>query len=202
MFAYPGDFKIAPMRDWLDNLTQIMPTKLSSSSKRAFKTINSKALCVGYFGKNDWKFDAFRAMAAQHQSVQFYYSFNPELKKQNAGNTLTIFRNHGNTQFDFNESWDADNLDDFLNKFKNKSVTNLSDSGQLDRITKDFTPTVVFFAKNFDNHDGAQDPYFENAKKFGERYRNKVAFMYADVNSEEAQSLLNFVGESGVKSTL
>jgi hypothetical protein len=75
---------------------------------------------VGYFGPKNKHYTAFLGLAADHPSINFYHSFEPRFLEKNSGKHLTVFRDHGKRQFDFNVKgeWTIEDLDNFVQYYR------------------------------------------------------------------------------------
>lgn len=192
-FTYTGEFEIKDISTWVHDKISRSSTELT---KHNFNSLYQYSTSCGYFGPKNYKWFEYLALAARNTELPFYHSFDPELREMNYNKQLSLFRQHGKKPFDFNSKWTPANLQIFVEENRYPTIQSLDTDAAYNRIVQKKTPVIILFADNFDNKNGAQNPFFKNTELYG----NRVAFMTADINNEVVKDFLNYVGISHISS--
>jgi hypothetical protein len=71
-------------------------------------------LAIAYFGEKGEDFKIFEAIAAKHEDITFYHSFDKNYIQLNNQVRVTIFKKFSDGKVDFLQPFDLETLDKFV----------------------------------------------------------------------------------------
>lgn len=83
------------------------------SNEEEFKSLNEKDLAIAYFGNTGEDFRVFEELAARHQDIPFYHSFDDKLFNLNGKIRVSIFKS-GSGKIDYLQPFDDEQLERFI----------------------------------------------------------------------------------------
>jgi dolichyl-phosphate-mannose--protein O-mannosyl transferase len=113
-YEYNGHPTPKKLKEFIDQKTGPVTTEITSDEQ--FNNLSNEELACAYFGDDDEDFKAFEAIAAKHEDVTFYHSFDSKYYNLNNQVKVTLYKNFNGGKVDFVEPYSGEALEKWLLK--------------------------------------------------------------------------------------
>lgn len=157
-----------------------------------FETVKTGAqVAIVYFGKNNVQYQIFRKLAEKFPTVEFYHSFDEQLKKLNGGRGLSVFRNFSTGTVNFDGVMDnVETLAEWAGLHIHKSIHSVEDNAAMDRLFDNKTPGFFFFSKKLNT----KSPEYKAFEETADKYKSHFVFITCDLETESGKEFIDYVG--------
>lgn len=90
------------------------PPTTEITSDEMFNNLNNSELAIAYFGEQDEDFQVFQGIAAKHEDIQFFHSFDTKYYQLNNQVRVTMFKNFNGGKVDFVQPYDEEALEKWI----------------------------------------------------------------------------------------
>ena len=112
VYEFNGHPTPEKLKEFINQKTGPVSTEITDDE--TFNGLADQELAMAYFGDNNEDFNVFKKLAASHEDINAFHSFDSKYLNQNNQVRVTLFKNFDGGKVDFTQTFGEESLQKWL----------------------------------------------------------------------------------------